>query len=300
MAESMKMKVLTPVSAGSGGKIAGRPLRFFVPAILLLALALAVLLRLTHYAPFYAPAYFFWIGLILALIGLASLIRPLRFLLVFNRGIAAAVCCFGLLLSAGALFWPVPMLHVGLPWQRLDGFMPDYSFREYHEVRVNAPPKRVMQAARQVSLFDMPAARLLMRLRALAGGGRENPAWQKKPILEMMSAPGSGFLILDVSADDEFVGGMVGRPWTAASPPRVATAEQFKSFQAPGNIKVVFNFLASSLGKGRTLLSTETRICGNDARARRIFGRYWRIIYPGSAIIRRVWLDAIAARAEGS
>jgi hypothetical protein len=49
---------------------------------------------------------------------------------------------------------------------------------------------------------------------------------------------------------------------------------------------------------GQTLLSTETRIRGNDKRSRRVFGCYWRIIYPGSAIIRRVWLDAIAARAE--
>jgi len=31
---------------------------------------------------------------------------------------------------------------------------------------------------------------------------------------------------------------------------------------------------------------------------RRIFGRYWRIIYPGSAIIRRVWLDTLAEKAE--
>ncbi len=277
-----------------------KPIRFFVPAALLLALALALLLWLTHYAPFYAPSYFFWIGLILTLVGLVSLFKPLRFLLVFNRRIAAIACSCGLLLAAAALLWPVPLLRAQGPRQGIDFFMPDYSFREYHEVRVNASPRQVMQAALRVSLADMPAARLLMRLRALAGGDGRDAAWQKKPILELMATPGNGFLVLDVCQENEFVGGMAGRPWTSASPPPVTTVQQFQAFQAPGNIKVVFNFLARSLADGRTLLSTETRIRGNDARARRIFGRYWRIIYPGSAIIRRVWLDAIAARAERS
>ena len=275
-----------------------KPLRFFAPGALLLALALALLLRLTHYAPFYAPAYFFWIGIILALIGLVSLIKPLCFLLIFNRKIAAAVCCCGLLLSAGALLWPVPLIQVEPGRQRIDDFLPEYSFREYHEVRVQAAPERVMQAAHEVSLFDLPAARLLMRLRALAGGEGGNPSWQRMPILEMMATPGSGFLILDDSPGAEFVGGLAGRPWTSESSPPLTTAQEFLSYQDPGNIKVVFNFLARSMGNGQTLLSTETRIRGNDKRARRVFGCYWRIIYPGSAIIRRVWLDAIAARAE--
>jgi len=33
------------------------------------------------------------------------------------------------------------------------------------------------------------------------------------------------------------------------------------------------------------------------ASPRRVFAAYWRLSYPGSAIIRRVWLDGIAARA---
>jgi hypothetical protein len=51
-------------------------------------------------------------------------------------------------------------------------------------------------------------------------------------------------------------------------------------------------------GNGVVRVSTETRILGNDADAHRAFTRYWRLIYPGSAIIRQVWLDAIIARAE--
>jgi hypothetical protein len=35
-----------------------------------------------------------------------------------------------------------------------------------------------------------------------------------------------------------------------------------------------------------------------DDSARRKFARYWRVIYPGSALIRRMWLRAIKLRAE--
>ena len=44
-------------------------------------------------------------------------------------------------------------------------------------------------------------------------------------------------------------------------------------------------------------LSTATRVFANSAAARRRFARYWRIIYPGSALIRRMWLRAVERRA---
>jgi hypothetical protein len=46
------------------------------------------------------------------------------------------------------------------------------------------------------------------------------------------------------------------------------------------------------------MLTTETRIQGTDERARRSFRRYWRLVMPGSAAIRRAWLRAIRKRAE--
>jgi hypothetical protein len=47
-----------------------------------------------------------------------------------------------------------------------------------------------------------------------------------------------------------------------------------------------------------TLLTTETRVYATDPAARRRFARYWRVIYPGSSLIRRMWLRAIRKRAE--
>jgi len=45
-------------------------------------------------------------------------------------------------------------------------------------------------------------------------------------------------------------------------------------------------------------LTTETRVQGITHNDSSVFGRYWRIIYPGSAIIRRVWLDTIKKKAQ--
>ena len=59
----------------------------------------------------------------------------------------------------------------------------------------------------------------------------------------------------------------------------------------------MFNLRAIPEGDGQVRVSTETRCLANGDEARRTFAGYWRIIYPGSAIIRRVWLDAIIARA---
>ncbi len=290
------MKDQTSVSPGNSKKIVGRRFHFFLPAALFIALALTVLLWLTQYAPFYAPSYFFWIGIVLTLLGLISLVSPLRFLFINNRKIAAAVCCGGLLLSATCLLWRVPILHSEVSRQHIDTLMPDYSFREYHEVQVQSSPDRVMQAAHQVSISDIPAVRFLLRLRGLAGGKRTDtdPSRQEKPDSVSQSKYHNGFF----SDTNEFASGKIMKTWASASPPPMTTAEQFITFKDSGYVKVAFNFSVKSLGNGRTLLSSETRVHANDDKARRIFGRYWRIIYPGSAITRRVWLDAVAARAE--
>jgi hypothetical protein len=63
-------------------------------------------------------------------------------------------------------------------------------------------------------------------------------------------------------------------------------------------VKVAVNYRAEDLGDGLTRVSTETRVQPTDESALRYFTRYWRIIYPGTAITRRAWLNAIADHAE--
>jgi hypothetical protein len=51
---------------------------------------------------------------------------------------------------------------------------------------------------------------------------------------------------------------------------------------------------------GGAELRTETRVLATDAASRQRFGRYWRLIRPGSALIRRTWLGAAKRRAEST
>ncbi len=58
------------------------------------------------------------------------------------------------------------------------------------------------------------------------------------------------------------------------------------------------NFRLGPAANGRTALETETRVFVTDAGTLRAFAAYWRTIYPGSALIRRSWLEAVRRRAE--
>jgi hypothetical protein len=90
---------------------------------------------------------------------------------------------------------------------------------------------------------------------------------------------------------------VIGRFWTADGGVLPVSAEGFGAFEEPGFAKAVVNFHVREVD-GDTLLTTETRIRGTDDSATRTFRRYWRVVMPGSAAIRRAWLRAIRKRAE--
>jgi hypothetical protein len=177
----------------------------------------------------------------------------------------------------------------------LDEFLPDYDVNEVHSTRVAAPPEAVFAAVRALTTRDVPLARALMAVRSLPGrlrGRRRSPG---APILEQFVR--GGFVVL-AERPDELVLGGVGRFWQPSATVRRISAEEFAAFDEPGWARTAFNFETRAEPGGGTLLTTETRIQGTDAAARRSFRRYWRVIGPGSAAIRRAWLRAIRLRAE--
>jgi hypothetical protein len=267
----------------------------YIPGIICILVALAIMFRLMHYAQFYAESYFFWIGAILAIVGILSLIKPLVFLFIFNRTIAVTVLCGGLLLSILALYWPAPVFHSQTNL-RIDDYLPEYSFKEYHEVKIKASPENVKYALQTTGVKDIPAALFLMRIRGIAGDkDLSDKASNNQADPETLATPDFNFFVVDPA---EFISFILIRTTAQAPPPEIKTAKQFLDFQKPGYVKVAINFRLISLGDGETLLTTETRNNATTPKDRRNFARYWRIIYPGSAIIRRVWLDTLAKKAE--
>jgi hypothetical protein len=266
----------------------------FVTAVLLLAGAAALAF---HYVPFDLPSFAAWAGIALAALSFLSVLKPPAFLGIRSRLRSALVLLLAVALAVTAVVWPSTIARAAGPHQRLDDFLAEYQAREYHETLVEAPIDRVVAAARQVSFAEMPVAVGLMRIRALAAFHLTRGPVDPRPILDIMSQPGTGFLPLDTSNPQELVFGMVGAPWKSTRPPRVRNAQDFLALTSPGYIRVAFNIRIDDAGAGKVRLSTETRCLANDPDSRRIFARYWRLIYPGSAIIRRVWMDAIATRA---
>ncbi|MEA2364503.1 MAG: hypothetical protein QOI32_15 [Thermoleophilaceae bacterium] len=177
----------------------------------------------------------------------------------------------------------------------LDEFLPQFDHNEVHSTRVAASPERTLAAARSLSSREVPLARGLMALRTLPARVRGERRRTDRPMIDSMLR--GGFVVL-AERPEELVLGVVGRFWQPrASILRIETAE-FAAFDEPGWAKSAINFEVRPAPGGGTLLATETRIQTTDAASRRSFGRYWRLVGPWSALIRRAWLRAIRLRAE--
>lgn len=181
----------------------------------------------------------------------------------------------------------------------LDEALPEYEFFERHRTLVSAPPEQALAAAKEATPAEMPFVRTLFALRSLPARltrrGRL-PADRTRSLAAQMVE--FGFVLL---AEDEHgvVFGFAGQPWRLAggSMPRLRTAREWLDFAERGYVKAVMSFSVVPEGT-RTRLETETRIHATDAGSRRRFARYWRVIRPGSGLIRRSWLRAAKRRAE--
>ena len=278
-------------------------IRHHIPGLICIAIALIIMFRLMHYAHFYAPSYFFWIGAILLVMGVISLIHPLDFIFISNRTIALGVVLCGIVISVTSLFWPVKMEQSPTTDQQIDGLMPVYTFNELHEVRIKASPDEVKEVFRVTGVKDIPIAHLLMKIRGIANEDVDlsDRASSNKAGTDTFTTPDFNFFVV---APDEYIAVMILKPAMISgdkgkpAPPEISSIEQFNAFNEPGYMKVAINFRIIGTGNKETLLTTETRVDGTTKADSYVFGHYWRVVYPGSAIIRRVWLDTIKKKAE--
>jgi hypothetical protein len=178
----------------------------------------------------------------------------------------------------------------------LDEFLPSYDFSERHETFVAAAPKVTMAATRQMTPRDVPLLLLLLSVRSVPYllSRRQPMISPRGSILEQGARV--GFVTL-ADRPEELVLGVVGKFWRPDSGLLTLPAQDFIRFSDPGWAKAAISFEARPSGSG-CRLSTETRIQGTDASARRKFGLYWLLIRPGSSAIRAAWLRAIRKRAE--
>jgi hypothetical protein len=183
-------------------------------------------------------------------------------IVLFAIGVASALI---------AIFWPAREEHVSRVETHLDEIMPRWQFDEHHEIQINAPPEKIWAAIRDVTPREIRMFQTLTAIRRLGRSSGENilNAPDSKPILAV--ATRSGFHVLVDDAPRELVIATRVGPQTLA----------MMNFRLDG-----------------PRLTTDTRVFAQTDKARRAFAIYWRMIRPGSGIIRASWLEAIKRRAE--
>ena len=209
----------------------------------------------------------------------------------------AVAVALGAAIVIAWLFFPIREQRVERRATRLDEFMPVWQFGEYHSIKIDVPPAQAFAAMKSVTADEILLFRTLTWIRR---GGRELPesilnAGKDKPLIDV--ATQSGFVTLADDAPRELViGTVVKRPAGA----RIKLSEEvFRRQLPPGFAIAAMNFRVVPNASGGSTVSTETRVLGTSPDAQRAFARYWRVIYPGSALIRRMWLRAIKRRAAG-
>jgi hypothetical protein len=237
-------------------------------------------------------------GLILAFIGLILFIKPIHRLGIRKRSSGMVVAAIGILLVATGFVLPAPESRIIVTKSHLDEFVPAWQFNEFHSIRIAASPEHVYEAIEQVRADEIALFRTLTWIRR---AGRQLPesilnAGNRSSLIDV--ATRSGFVRLADDRPRELVIGtvVVVPPGTRGT----LTPDVFRKRLPPGFALAAMNFIVRPDGSGGSYVSTETRVFANSPSVRHRFAAYWRVIYPGSAIIRRMWLRAIARRATAA
>src|SRR3989442_14026016 len=92
-----------------------------------------------------------YVGLIAALLGGISLVKPLALVRIQSRLRGTIVFVLGLLIAGVGWAFPAKEVRVAVLRTQLDRFVPVYQFNEIHSMRVMAPKGRVYRAIMAVT-----------------------------------------------------------------------------------------------------------------------------------------------------
>jgi len=235
-----------------------------------------------------------YLGLCCLLASAVAAIRP-RLVRLRSRRQVLPILAAGVVLASVGAWWPHGMRRA-TQGTLLAEYLPQSQFGEFHSTVVRASPDEVFRAIRSVTADEIRFFRVLTWIRSPRLPGKASPEdilapdWQA-PILDV--ALRGGFVLLGQIPEEMVIGTVV-----CCGPSPVETAEDFLALTGPGYARAAMNFRVESAGAGTSRVITETRVFGTDRESVRVFARYWRAIFPGSAILRLTWLRAIKAKAE--
>ena len=207
--------------------------------------------------------------------GIALIATGVVLLLRGKRNAALTAIGAGLAAIGIAIGWPAREERAASRVQKIDDAMPRWQFREKHGLFIAAPPGRVFQAIRAVTAREI---KLFQTLTAIRRFGRRIPdnilnTPPDEPILDFVTR--TTFVCLaDEPPHEIVVGTCVAR-----------------------GVNAVMNFYVTG-DERKSHVTTETRVFADSPLRARKFAAYWRLILPGSDLIRRSWLRAVKKRAE--
>jgi hypothetical protein len=232
-------------------------------------------------------------------LGCVSVVRPLSFLGIASRLLGIVVFLCGVAAFLVGVHLPAGETRIGAKQSVLDDFIPVYQFHEFHETRIHARREAVFKAIKEVRANEIFLFRTLTWIRRFGRSAREDILNPPEGELLLAVALRTSFMKLAEEPDREIVVGTLAAAPKGTRLKKGSTPNDFKALNAPGFALAALNFRLEDAAPGETVLTTETRVYATDASTRKRFGAYWRLIYPGSALIRVAWLRAIRRRAEG-
>jgi hypothetical protein len=172
--------------------------------------------------------------------------------------------------------------------------MPRWDGVERHTIELTASAEQAWPVVRAMDFRRSLVVRSLMALRSVPALFSRETHGGEALGCDVDGLLRSGFVLLEERAGEEVILGLVGRFWTPSGGVQRVTPDEFRAWTRPGFARAVWNFALTQHADGRTCtLATETRVLCTDAASRSSFLRYWRVIGPFSALIRRVMLRSV-------
>lgn len=190
----------------------------------------------------------------------------------------------------------------------VDTWMPRWDARSNHQIEVAASPDRVYHTLLTTEFDRNPLIRVLMTLRAVpalllsprATWTRWRSIAAARETRSTRNLRSGAFIKLEATPPTDLILGLTGRFW---SPSGGLVASDTATFREPvphGLARATWSFHIDPISPGRSCLQTETRVLCADSATRTSFLRYWRVIRPGSGIIRWALLRQVKHAAEAA
>lgn len=166
----------------------------------------------------------------------------------------------------------------------IEKYLPEYTFKEIHEIVVNNSIEDVYKVAKDFDLSKSKLVKILFKIRGLP---------TKRMNLQGFVSD-MGFSNIEEKPPMENLMGF----WARTKIEPIISHKDFIDNTISARIKVVWNFSFVRLNSSQTKVSTETRVLCVSLITKITFGLYWFIIKPFSGIIRKKMLNIIKQDSE--